>query len=105
MALGNRLRELLEIKGMKQKDFAYAMNLSSSTVGNYINNLREPDYETLKKIAKYFHVSVDYLLGVDLCTEEDPKGNELLLLCRSLDDRQKELLIAQAKLLISQNWK
>jgi transcriptional regulator with XRE-family HTH domain len=36
---------------------------SKSTITNYEQNDREPDYETLIKIAKYFEVSLDYLLG------------------------------------------
>jgi transcriptional regulator with XRE-family HTH domain len=62
--LANRLRELREEKGLTQKDLAQALGLSSkSTITNYEQNDRDPDYETLIKIAKYFEVSIDYLLG------------------------------------------
>lgn len=59
-----RLRELREEKQITQKSLAEILGLSSrSTIANYEQNDREPDYETLIKIAKYFEVSLDYLLG------------------------------------------
>lgn len=59
-----RLRELREEKQITQKSLAEILGLSSrSTIANYEQNDREPDYETLIKIAKYFEVSIDYLLG------------------------------------------
>jgi transcriptional regulator with XRE-family HTH domain len=62
--LANRLRKLREEKGLTQKELAQALGLNSkSTITNYEQNDRDPDYETLIKIAKYFEVSIDYLLG------------------------------------------
>lgn len=62
--LAKRLRELREEKGLTQKELAQALGLNSkSTITNYEQNSRDPDYETLIKIAKYFGVSVDFLLG------------------------------------------
>lgn len=63
--LAKRLRELREEKGLTQRDIAQALGLSSqSTITNYEQNNRDPDYETLIKIAKYHKVSIDYLLGL-----------------------------------------
>jgi len=62
--LAKRLRGLREEKGLTQKELAQALGLNSkSTITNYEQNSRDPDYETLIKIAKYFGVSVDFLLG------------------------------------------
>lgn len=62
--LANRLRKLREEKRLTQKELAQALGLGSkSTITNYEQNDRDPDYETLIKIAKYFEVSIDYLLG------------------------------------------
>ena len=62
--LANRLRKLREERGLTQKELAQALGLSSkSTITNYEQNDRDPDYETLIKIANYFEVSIDYLLG------------------------------------------
>lgn len=39
--------------------------MNQNTVSRYENGEREADYETLIKIADYFDVSLDYLLGRD----------------------------------------
>ena len=70
-----------------------------------MNGFREPDYETLKKIASYFHVSIDYLLGFEYEEVEDTELNELLLIFHSLDKKQRWLLLEQGKLLIKSNIK
>ena len=62
MEFGDILRELLAERGITQKQLGQDLSLAPSTLGNYVNNLREPDYTTLKRIAQYFHVSTDYLL-------------------------------------------
>lgn len=60
---GKRLKTLREKKDMLQKDLAEILDVSSGAIGMYENGKRTPDYEILKKIADYFEVSVDYLLG------------------------------------------
>ena len=39
------------------------MNLSKSAISMYESGTREPDHETTERIADYFNVDVDYLLG------------------------------------------
>ena len=48
---------------IRQKDVCDALNIPQNTYSQYENNKREPDNETLSRIADYFHVSTDYLLG------------------------------------------
>lgn len=71
MDFGMRLRELLHDKNISQKEFAAEIGVAPSTVGNYVNGQREPDYRTLKRIAHYFHVSTDYLLGLEYGAVKD----------------------------------
>lgn len=96
----SRLKELLHDRDMTQKDFANGIDIAPSTAGNYVRGLREPDYETLKRIASFFHVSTDYLLGAESEKAEDSAENELLLVFRALGPTQKELLLEQGKLLL-----
>ena len=42
---------------------AQNIGVSKSAFSNYVRNRRQPDHATLIKIADYFDVSVDYLLG------------------------------------------
>lgn len=60
---GKRLKKIRETNNMLQSDLAKKINLSSSAVSMYELGERDPDTETLKKIADIFNVSTDYLLG------------------------------------------
>ena len=62
MKFGTVLRKLIEEHGITQKSLAAKLNLAPSTLGSYVQNTREPDFELLKKIASYFQVTTDYLL-------------------------------------------
>ncbi len=59
---GDRLRELRKERGMQQRELGDLYNLSSSAIGSYERNLREPTLELLLQLSEYFGVSVDYLL-------------------------------------------
>lgn len=103
MDFGSRLKELLNDRQLSQKDFAEDLSIAASTVGNYVRGIREPDYETLKRIASYFNISIDYLLGVQSNKTEDEKENELLLIFGNLTEPQRELWLEQGKLLMRHN--
>lgn len=60
---GKRLATLRKEKGISQYEFADRIGFSRGQVANYEQGKREPDYETLQKIADFFNVSTDYLLG------------------------------------------
>lgn len=60
-----RLRELRKNKDITQIEFARQFNIATGTIGMWETGKRQPDYDTLLNIAKYFDVSVDYLLGRD----------------------------------------
>lgn len=85
--LGEKIRELRKLKGLTLKEFGDILNLSESTVSMYENNKRNPDYLTIKKIADFFMVSTDYLLGY---TGEDSSSfsdeDQILNNNRSNDD-------------------
>lgn len=100
MDFGNILRSLLEENNISQKKLAEDLNMAPSTIGNYIRNFREPDFNTLKRFASYFQVSIDYLLDYHCDTYLNSKHeHDLIRIFSSLSDEYKELLIAQAKLL------
>lgn len=63
MALSDVLSELRKDKHLRQKDLADYLNISVGTISNYETGAHEPDFETLCRLAEYFHVSTDYLLG------------------------------------------
>ena len=62
--LGQRLKELREEKGFTQKEVAKKLNIHSVTYLHYEKEQREPPLTLLATIAKFYDVSVDYLLGL-----------------------------------------
>lgn len=105
MNFGDVLRELLENNNLSQKKMAEDLNISASAVGNYVRNNREPDFETLKKIAGYFHVSIDFLLSYSMNSPTDYRDRKLLQIFHALTEEQKELYIEQGNLFIRSNQK
>lgn len=59
---GDRLRGLRKERGMQQRELGELYELSSSAIGSYERNLRQPTLELLLSLSEYFGVSVDYLL-------------------------------------------
>lgn len=59
----SRLRELRLHRGLRQKALAAALGLAQTTVANYEQKLRFPDEPTLVRIADFFAVSLDHLMG------------------------------------------
>lgn len=58
-----RLKELREKMGLSQRDLAEEIGVSQGTIGNWESGTREPNFETVRKLAEYFSVSTDFLLG------------------------------------------
>ncbi len=64
----NRIKELREKSNITQFELAQYLNVTQNTISNYENGIREPDLAIIKKIAKYFNVTIDFLLAT---SEED----------------------------------
>ncbi|MHB0936586.1 MAG: PDC sensor domain-containing protein [Armatimonadota bacterium] len=60
----DRLRLLLENRGMKQNELAESLQLSTGIVSSYLSGVKKPSERTLVQIAAIFGTSTDYLLGV-----------------------------------------
>ncbi len=59
----NIFKRLRSSSGLTQVEMAEKLGISRSTIGMYETGAREPDFETLEKIADFFNVDTDYLLG------------------------------------------
>lgn len=93
MSFGDRLLEVLEEKGITQKDFASTLNIAASTLNGYIRNNRQPDFELVKNIARILNVSIDYLFdyngnGFNLTSKE----LSLITKMRTLKNEQQEII-------------
>lgn len=63
MNYGKRIATLRDKFGWTQEDLAKKLGISRAALSHYEKNRREPDFETLTKLADLFHVSIDYLVG------------------------------------------
>ena len=58
----NRLKELREDKDLYQKDIAKVLNMSQTGYSQYETETNDIPTEILKKLAKYYNTSIDYIL-------------------------------------------
>ncbi|MBY5056769.1 MULTISPECIES: helix-turn-helix domain-containing protein [Streptococcus] len=87
--LPDRLKKLRLEAGLTQKELAKIIETSQQNIGFYETGERKPKNETLTKLAVFFNVSTDYLLGTT-----DKKDEELQILLRGtlegLSNEQKQ---------------
>ncbi|MCI9137870.1 MAG: helix-turn-helix transcriptional regulator [Lachnospiraceae bacterium] len=103
MKLCSRLENLLEEHNLTQKKLSTELHIAPSTLNGYLRRNREPDFATLIKLANYFEVSTDYLLGVTDIRRPytsngcyDDNEEDLLDTYRSLGPQEQIYLIKQA---------
>lgn len=60
----NRIRDLREDADLKQSELAAATGISQKTLSNYESGRTNPDSYAIIRLAEYFNVTTDYLLGV-----------------------------------------
>ena len=96
-----RLKQARIERNISQKDLARALGIGISSLSQYENGQRQPGYETILKIANYFDVTTDYLLGrkeskspgMDESIPRDDGERKLIQIVRKLDPAQKALLL------------
>ncbi|MDY2509831.1 MAG: S24 family peptidase [Ruminococcus callidus] len=92
----DRLQKLREERGYSVKEVAAALNLPYTTYNNYEKNTREPNGEILCRIAAFFSVSLDYLLGMTNAAQNHTQSPEMQAVCTKLKE-----LDAHGKRLVS----
>ncbi len=88
MDFSNRLRELRTQAGLTQLQLAQRLGITKSVISFYELSERAPSPDVLIRLAKIFHVSTDYLLGLDKRETIDVTGlsNHDIALLRALAD-------------------
>lgn len=83
----NRIKEARENKGISQRKLASVLGLSPGAICRYENpdDKNGPSTEVWIKMASYFGVPVDYLMGLDAEKAATTKGD-------GLDEQEKELI-------------
>jgi len=105
MDFGGILRTLLEERDLTQKQLATDLSIAPSTIGGYVQNRVEPDFNTLKQLAKYFDTSIDYLLDYQSGYTTTHEEDEILRIFRSLTEAQRVIFTAQGRVIVQHNSK
>ena len=86
--MGEKLKYLRIEKNLTQKQVADRIGLAISAVSSYESGTRYPSYDVLVKLARIFHVSTDYLLGITNTRNIDVtglRGNKIELVSQLVD--------------------
>lgn len=73
MGLGARMKQLRTERRMKQSELAEVLGMTVATISAYENETRTPDINTTAKIANYFNVTIDNLIGRKVESDSDLK--------------------------------
>ncbi|MGF6990381.1 transcriptional regulator with XRE-family HTH domain [Lachnospiraceae bacterium PM6-15] len=116
MDLGSKISNLRKKLKMNQREFAKAIGVSNGAVAMWETNKRQPDLETLLKLANFFNVSTDYLLGkeqtpTNIITELDSPSEkafsqeeqDVINYFRQLDKEDRQWIVGQMLDLIRKN--
>ena len=63
--LGIKLKELRLDRNISQRELAKNIGFGQAAIARWEKNLQLPNFDAILKIAKYFNVSTDYLLGLE----------------------------------------
>jgi transcriptional regulator with XRE-family HTH domain len=95
-----RLKRFRKSKKLTHEDMAKYLGISRQGYGNYEKGIREPDNETMGKLAELFETTVDYLLGREekkLSFLTDPQKIELYEAINKLNDDNTKFVLEFVK--------
>lgn len=87
MKYGDILKKLRNNKGLSQKELTDRLNINRSTYARYETSATQPDFDTLKKIANFYNVTVDYILGNKTNNIEDMSENDIDAEIKEITDK------------------
>lgn len=97
MSVGGRLKELRKLRGLYQEDVARILGVTRQAVSQYERGERNPDIEALEKLADYFNVDMNYLLGKEDRSTYYIDPETASLAQEIFDNKQLRLLINDAR--------
>ncbi|AMQ19634.1 helix-turn-helix domain-containing protein [Geobacillus sp. JS12] len=103
--LGDRLRKLRQEKKLTQEELGKKINVTKVSISGYENGNRTPDTETLQKLADFFNVTTDYLLGRTDDPNPPESDNEELGTLARINQLIKEYGIEQMGFFDIEKWK
>jgi len=106
MTMGERMRALRLARNLSQEEVARHIGITRSAYSHYEINNRQPVYETLIKLAAFFDVSLDYIIGGTAAACEKPADSDphdtrsIWQLLQNMDREQRKQSIRMIKDLI-----
>lgn len=85
---GEKVKKLRHEKDLTQQQLAKLLGVAVSAISSYESGNRYPSYEVLISLARIFHVSTDYLLGLEKLKAVDVSGlddNEIKVILQMID--------------------
>jgi transcriptional regulator with XRE-family HTH domain len=89
MDFGEKVRKLRLEKDVSLQDIYVTTGISKGTMSRYETGQRNPTLDTLLRLSKYFHVSIDYLAGLSDIQSPKYSLTELASMYNQLTDDQK----------------
>jgi transcriptional regulator with XRE-family HTH domain len=98
MSMGYRLRELRLSRQISQEEVARHIGITRSAYSHYEINNRQPVYDTLIKLAAYFDVTLDYIIGgsrqhAQSASPDTKDTQEILHLLQHMNKEQRKMSI------------
>jgi len=92
MMIGERLIELRKDMGMTQKELSEKLFINYRTYSGYERNETEASDDFKIKLARFYNVSADYLLGISNYPQPINSGNNYIRIPKALSDTSREYL-------------
>ncbi len=92
-SFSSRLKELRQSKKLRQEQVAKLVGVNKSAISSYENNLRQPSFDILVRLANLYRVSTDYLLGQTNIRSIDLTGlteEEAVIICELVASMSKK---------------
>lgn len=107
--VAERIREAMDIRGMRQSDLVQATGIGKSSISTYLSGSYLPKQQNIYKIAQALDVNESWLMGYDVPMDRErptpvpesgpisPERKALLLAIKDMDDETARILLEMAK--------
>ena len=98
---GEKLEEILDDRGISQRALAKSLEIPASTLNGYINGYREPNLQTIRRIATVLSISTDELLDTEFKLKK--KEKKLIRAFRLLNKKQRKNILEKIEFMVLLN--
>ena len=101
MEFKEKLKEIMDQRGMVQQELAEVSGLPQATISHFLNGRRKPSFDNIKRLSEALNVSADYLLGTStkLQSSSSPELNVLFRNLKGMSPKDIEKLTEISKII------